>query len=250
MRRRDVLKGAAVVAGVAVVGLPVVAEGKVTHLMSETYNDKDRRMRVELYVYPDADGKFKGRFQERVEDWERQRRAWRPVEAVTFEPQMEDGSPWLVHEAWKPVAKDNLGQLHTLARNIFRERRWDIIERAINLREMGYWRQEYLPQMPTGPRSLDGGGMSPAMSHLLMFRRGVRARLYRVAVRFEAIPLSELRRHLGATDPEYARLEDELEALKNLNKKGKLIPRAYYKGRVKRWDRLAELEEVALDGRC
>ena len=218
------------------VGLPAVAEGETL----------PRVRLVELFVYPEQGGPLKPRFQELIEEWERANGGMRPIEAVSFEPQMEDGSPWLVHPAWKPVSKDNLSTLYTESRIIFRKRRWDIIERAINLRENGYWRQEYLPQMPTGPRSLDGGGASPAYSHMLMFRRIARKRLYRVVVRFEAISLVELRRFLGATAPEYARLEDELEGLENLRKAGKLTPRAYYKGRVKRWGRMDQLETAAL----
>ncbi len=243
MKRRDVLKGAAAVAGAAVVGLPAMAEGKVPPLLSTTYNGQDRRMMVELHVYPDADGKLKGRFQELIEEWERIHEGFRPVEAVLFEPQTEDGSPWLRHPAWEPLSEDTLSMLYTESRIIFREKRWGVIERAINLREMGYWRQEYGPQFEG---MIDGGGMSPGTSHLLMFRRVARARLHHVVVRFEAIPLSELKRYCGAVVPGYAELEDEVEALEALRAKGKLSPRAYYQLRNERFDKLGQIEEAAL----
>ncbi len=259
MKRRDVLKGAAVVAASTFISSRVLAylvdgqlrvtkgEAKtVKTLTSETYNGETRRLRVELHVYPNKEGKFSARFQELVEDWEqRNGDHFRPIEAVIFEPLMEDGEQWLIHPSWeREVAfgfkDDNLSTLYTEGRNIFRDHLWRVIERAINLREMGYWRQEYQPQFEG---AIDGGGMSPGWAHWLMFRRVARKRLHKVVVRFEAVSLTELRRLLGATAPEYARLEDEVEALEALREKGKLSPRAYYTGR---FDRLGQLEAEAL----
>ena len=160
---------------------------------------------------------------------------------------MEDGSSWLVHPAWEPVSKDNLSLLYTEGHNVFRDRRWDVIERAIHLRELGYWRQEYEPRIQSyGAAALSGGGMSFGTSHYRMFRRAARDRLYRVRVYFEAIPLSEFRRFLGATAPEYARLQDELEALGVRHKKGQISPRAYLKCRLERYERMEQLEAAAL----
>lgn len=249
MKRRDVLKGAAVVAGAAVVGLPAVAKGEALPLLNTTYSGKTRRMMVELFVYPKQGGPLKPRFQELIEEWERTNADFRPIEAVFFGPQTEDGSPWLVHPAWdrEPMSKDNLSLLHTESRIIFRDRRWDIIERAIDLREMGYWRQKYMPEIQSyGAAGLAGGGMSFGTSYYRMFRRAARNRLYRVRVHFEAIPLSEFRRFLGVTAPEYARLQDELEGLVNLHKKGKISPQAYLKGRMERYERMEQLEAAAL----
>ena len=227
------------------VGLPpVVAEAKkVLPLSNTTY--KDCRMKVELFVYPEhPDMKLGPRFQELVEEWERVHSDFTgAIETVTFEPELEDGSPWLLHKSWKPPSKDKPSLLYTESRNIFRDRRWDIIDRAINLREMGYWNQEYRAQFEG---QISGGGGSPGYMHLKMFRRVTRARMHHVVVRFESIPLSELRRYLGATAPEYARLEDGLAALEDLRKAGKLTPRAYYRLRNERLDRLEQLETAAL----
>ena len=244
MKRRDVLKGAAVVAGAAVLGFPAVAKGEVTPLMSTTHSPETRRMMVELHIYPDADGKFRGPFQERVEEWERANEGMRAVEALFFSPQMEHAQPWLRHPAWEPMSKDNLSMLYTESRTIFRERRWDVIERAINMREQGYWRQEYLPQMPTGPAALDGGGASPAYTNMRMFHRITRSRLHEVLVRFEAIPLSAIERH----DDEYGQLELEVLVLEDLRKEGKLTPRAYYMDRNERFEKLGLIEVAALEG--
>jgi len=244
VRRRDVLKGAALAAAGSFVSLRASAskgEAKtVQTLTSERYSGKTGRLSVELHVYPDKDGKLRERFRELVEDWEaRNWDLYRPIEAVSYEPLMEDGEPWLVHEAWKPISKDNLSTLFTPSMEIFRNHRWDLIERAVNLRENGYWRQEYLPK---APRGLDGGGMSPATAYWLTFKRVVRKRLHKVVVRFEAVPLADIRRYLGVTSPEYDRLEENLVALEALRNAGKLTPRAYYELRIKRLDRLEELE--------
>ena len=46
MKRRDVLKGAAVAAGAAVVGLPAVAEGEALPLLNTTYSVTVLRTRL------------------------------------------------------------------------------------------------------------------------------------------------------------------------------------------------------------
>jgi hypothetical protein len=248
MKRRDVLKGAAVAAGVAVVGLglpKVVGAETAQTLTSEVYDGKTRRMKVELHVYPDKDGKFSGRLQELVEDWQQRSERFRPTGKVTWEPVLQDGTPWLVHSAWLPASEDNLSVLLSESRDIFREHRWDLIQRAINLREMGYWRQEY-GSMYQDAHSLGGGGMSQGWGDFLMYRRVVRKRLYKVVVRFEAVSLAEIRRYLGVTNPEYDRLEGEIDALEALRADGKLTPRTYYEKRNERFERLAQIETAAL----
>lgn len=256
MRRRDVLKGAALVAAGSFVSFRALAkkgEAKtVQTLMSETYNGETRRMRVELHVYRDEDGKFRDRFQELVEDWEartgsptplRPFEGFHPVGKVTWEPVMEDGEPWLIHPSWDPPSEDNPAVLVSNVHYVFRERRWVLIQRAVDLRQHAYWRQEYLPK---APRGLDGGGMSPGMAYYRMYCRVARSRLHKVIVRFEAIPKAELRRYLGATEPEYAWLQDEVEALDKLYRNEKLTTRTYLRCRQERWDRMDELETAAL----
>jgi len=193
--------------------------------------------RMALHVYPNGDGKFAQGFQEAVEHWEGfYGEHLRPIEAVLFELLMEDGEPWLIHPSWNPPSKDKPSMLYTEGHNIFRDRRWDLIDRAIDLRANAYWRQEYLPK---APRGLDGGGMSPAASYWLQFHRVVRARLHHVTVRFEALPLVDLDRHSGG---EYGWLELELLALEDLRKAGKLTPRGYYRLRNERIERLVQIE--------
>jgi len=244
MKRRDMLKGVAVAAAGTFISLRATkGEAKtVQTLTSETYSGETRRMKVELHVYPDKDGKFNGRFQELVEDWwQRNDEHFRPVEAIAFEPLMEDGEQWLVHSAWKSVSKDNLSTLYTEGRNIFREHRWSVIDRAVYLREMGYWRQEYGPQFKG---MLDGGGMSPGTAHWRMFRRVVRKRLHKVVVRFEAVSLADIERY---SDGEYGQLELEALVWEDLRKEGKLTPRTYFEQQNERFDRLGQLEVEALE---
>ena len=115
-------------------GLPVVAEAEVHKSVS--IRQVGSRYQVELCVYPDEKGKFADNFQELVEWWERvYGKELRPVETVAFEPLREHGMPWVMHPTWEPPSKDKLSLLYTESRNIFRERRWTVIDRAISLRE-------------------------------------------------------------------------------------------------------------------
>lgn len=241
MKRRDVLKGAAVAAGTAVVGLPAEAEGLGAPLGSEACRPHDRRSSVLLFIQPDEEGKLAGPFQKLFEGWEEADRGhFRPTGKLTFDIRMEDGSPWLVHPAWEPPSEDNLATLHTPTRNIYRDRRWDLIERAVNLRERGYWNQEYGPQWEAyqaHPNGLDGGGCSPAYSHLCMFRRVTRKRLHRVLVRFDAVPVAGL-------GPEHVRLESKLDVLERLRRADKLTVRTYYQRRNAILDQLEEIEDA------
>lgn len=118
MKRRDVLKGAVVAAGVAVVGLPKVVEAKpvqwgklsprwhydgtsVVKTMGVSY--RNGRMVVELHVYGDAAGKFAARWQALFEEWESIYGDFRPIEKVIWDPAglqgfaigcPPEGSPW------------------------------------------------------------------------------------------------------------------------------------------------------------
>ena len=127
MKRRDILKGVILATGAAVVGLPAVAW------------DKPQPLRVELFVYIDVLGiNLVPRFQGLIESWERDHADFRPMGDVEFEPQTDLGSSWLVHEAWGP---DSPMRFYTESRTIFRDRRWDTIERVIYQRENAYWDQ-------------------------------------------------------------------------------------------------------------
>lgn len=221
----------------------MAAEGGPLRSVIDSHGFDDKP--VVMDVFPDEEGKFAFNFQHAIQAWRlNTQELFRPVEAVFFEPRLEDGSPWLVHPAWEPVSKDNLSTLYTESRTIFRERRWDVIERAVNLREMGYWRQEYGPRMEQIAR-YDTGIPSVAYSHLRMFRRVTRARLHHMRVRFEVVPLAEIERHAG---DEYGQLELEVLVLEDLRKADKLTPRAYYQDRNERFDKLGVIEVAALEG--
>lgn len=187
MKRRDVLKGLAVAPVVA--ALPrmgeareLLAPGEVREVMSTCY--QNGRMKVELNVHPDEAGKFASVFRERMEAWEAvSGEHFQPIEAVMFDLLEEDGSHWLVHPAWGrgPYGMhfpESPAMLYTEAHNVFRDRRWDIIDRAVSLRENGYWRQEHPP----------GAGPWDSWDPFLGWRRAQRARLHRVVVKFEAVP--------------------------------------------------------------
>lgn len=225
------------VAGAAVVGLPVVAEAKDREeVLKDTY--QGGRSSSWLRVLPNDKGKFSPHFQQLIEGWEKATSGhMRPVGKVTWEPLMEDGEPWLIHEAWDPPSEDNPAVMFTDAYEVFRNRRWQLIDRAVNfLRANAYWRQEYLPRAPQG---LDGGGMSPATAYWRTFQRVVRKRLARVRVRFESISLTALNRH---SDGEYGGLELSLLGWEDLRKAGKLTPRGYYEQRNEWLDKLRAIE--------
>jgi hypothetical protein len=239
MKRRDVLKGMAV--GVVAAALPSASEARevgVRPAMSVRQLAGGSPYRMALEVYP-KEGKFAPGFQEAVEHWEgyygEHLRAVGPME---FEPLMDDGKPWLIHPAWEPRDPNQLSTLYTEGANVFRVRRWPIIDRAVNLREHGYWRQEYGPQFMNEAPAVP----SPGFSHLRMFRRVVRARLDHIQVRFEAMPLADIERYSGG---EYGQLELELLALKDLYEADKLTGMAYLKCCHERWNRLGELETGA-----
>lgn len=140
------------------------------------------RMRVELTVYPRA-GKFASGFQKRVETWERWNgKHFRPIEAVVYAPLEADDSPWLAHSAWNPPSLDNPAILYSEAAEVFENRRWRLIDRAVALRLNAFWRAEWWSYW-------EGTSIGEARDRyrvFLVWRDRMLQRLDRVVVTFEA----------------------------------------------------------------
>jgi hypothetical protein len=234
MKRRDVLKGAAVAAGAAVVGMPAMAKASGREeVLRDTY--QNGRSSTWLRVLPNAEGKFALHFQQLIEGWERATGGhMRPVGAVTFEPLMEDGEPWLMHRDWDPTDKDKPAVLYTSMGNVFRERRWPVIDRATDLRKHAYWRQ--LKEVPWANQP------DLRFEAWRQWSRRMRGMLHRVRVHFEAVTQDEWRRQLGPLAGEYGSLELEVLALRDLHREEKLTTRGYYKCLGERWHRMGQIE--------
>ncbi len=155
MKRRDVLKGAAVAAGASVVGLPAVA--RAVEPCCERDHDGDGNcdrhphgrvhVRFELRL-PGPYEKLTEQLQEGIEGLEAE---WPDMEValpVNIEPFDKEGAPWLSYSGETVLAQD--------PDHIFKRRSWVAVERMLHIRQHRYWHHEMASILEPGSRqSLD-----------------------------------------------------------------------------------------------
>lgn len=148
MKRRDVLKGVAAVAGMSVVGVSGEAKAACCERDHDGDGNCDRHPVGKIHVLfslvlPGPYNKLSDQFREGIEGFEAQ---WPGMEvanlaqAVTFDPFDKNLGPWLWHSTWE-------GDEHILftPRYVIQERRWDTIERALTRRMDDSWQAENPP---------------------------------------------------------------------------------------------------------
>lgn len=158
MKRRDVLKAAAVVVATGI-SAPAGASTKTSPWVPCCERDHDGdgncdrhpngkiHIRFELRL-PGPYNKLTEQFQEGIEGLEAE---WPDMEValpVSVEPFDKEGAPWLSYsgETTVPLEPDH----------IFKRRSWVVVERMLHVRRIRYWHQEMASTLEPGSRqSLD-----------------------------------------------------------------------------------------------
>jgi hypothetical protein len=81
---------------------------------------------------------------------------------------------------------DGLNNLWGDAHEILEKHRWDLIDRAVNLRQHGYWRQEVCP--PKSYENMSAEEFHERGARWLAWHREQRAKLAYIKIQFEAQP--------------------------------------------------------------
>jgi hypothetical protein len=124
-------------------------------------------------MLPGPYDKLDEQFREGIEGLEEQWPDMAVSQKVDFEPFDKKGGDWLMSAAWKGDERT----LQVEPDAIFKERRWDMVKRAVDLRESKYWRRE-------GQKDASKTNGEPVWDVFMTWRREQRERLGSVEVRF------------------------------------------------------------------
>lgn len=197
MKRRDVLKGMAVAAGAATVGLPAVAGAKPPPCCKRDHDgdgncDRHPVGKVQVFfslVLPGPYHKLSAQLQEGIEGLEAQWLDMVVSQSVNVELFDKDGEPWLVSPAWKEGALCT--DLRADPDSIFKDRQWHIVKWAVDYRRHHYWHDEIKPTLPPSPpsrtvppRGEDRERIQCAWDAWLTWHKAQRERLGDVVVQF------------------------------------------------------------------
>lgn len=171
MKRRDVLKAAAVAAGAAVVGVSGEAKAACCERDHDGDGNCDRHPVGKVHVLfslvlPGPYNKLSDQFREGIEGFEAQWPGMVVTEPVAFQPYDKDGNDWLMSPAWKGEDRT----LHTKPDNVFKDRRWAVVKRATDLRRHCYWGQEVEPTLESIPPGMSLSSPSGAERELVARR--------------------------------------------------------------------------------
>lgn len=152
MKRRTVLKAAAVVAGSALLGLPGEAKAACCERDHDGDGNCDRHpalgqvhVRFSL-VLPGPYDKLPEQLQEGIEGFEAQWPDMRVVQPMTFELLDKDGEPWLLPAERHPHWETEERALRVDRTHIFEHHNWTVAQEVVDLRGRLYWGQEVRPK--------------------------------------------------------------------------------------------------------
>jgi hypothetical protein len=152
MKRRDVLKGVAVAAGAAVVGMPAVAQG--ARPCCERDHDGDGNCdrhpeKVHIYFSLTLPGPYEhlaDQLKEGIEGLEAQWPDMRVLQPMTFELFDQAGEPWLRPTKRHPHWETEERALRVDRTHIFEHRHWTTAQKVVDLCGRLYWGQEVRPK--------------------------------------------------------------------------------------------------------
>jgi hypothetical protein len=95
-----------------------------------------------IKIYKDKRGNFETDFKQKCIEFQNLNQSLKPIGDLTFTFVTKQKKPWLMHYKWTPRSKDNPSILYTSAEHVFKKNIWYVIDRAIDLRLIKYWKED------------------------------------------------------------------------------------------------------------